>query len=128
MKHISAHSGSFVPASHEDPASPGVLKRVIATHRDLPSGQVMMVNWARLPGGSAFQSHYHEDMHEVFVLISGRVRMTVSDAVVEMAAGDTVIVEPLEIHSMQNLMDSIAEYVVFGLSVGHGGRTVVVNQ
>jgi len=126
MKHIPVSHGSFIPASHEDASSPGVLKRVIATHNDLPPGQVMMVNWAKLPGRSSFQRHYHEDMHEVFVLISGRVRMTIDDTHVEMAAGDTVIVDPHEIHTMQNLLDNRAEYIVFGVSVGHGGKTIVV--
>lgn len=126
MKHIPA-SDDFVPAAHEDPANPGVLKRVIATHSDLISGQIMMVNWSRLPGDSSFQRHYHEDMQEVFVLINGHVRMTIDAESVEMHRGDTVIVEPREIHKMNNLLHSDAEYVVFGVSTGHGGQTVVVD-
>ena len=126
MKHIPA-SDDFVPAAHEDPANPGVLKRVIATHSDLISGQIMMVNWSRLPGDSSFQRHYHEDMQEVFVLINGKVRMTIDAESVEMHPGDTVIVEPREIHEMNNLLHSDAEYVVFGVSTGHGGQTVVVD-
>jgi len=126
MKHIPA-SDDFVPASHEDPANPGVLKRVIATHNDIMPGQIMMVNWARLPGGSSFQRHYHEDMQEVFVLINGQVKMTIDAESVEMKSGDAVIVEPREIHEMRNLLDSDAEYIVFGVSTGHGGQTVVVD-
>ncbi len=125
MKHIPV-SDSFVPASHEDASQPGVLKRVIATHRDFPAGQVMMVNWARLPGSSSFRRHYHEDMQEVFVLVAGHVRMTIDDARVEMAAGDTIIVEAHEIHEMLNLDNSAAEYIVFGISTGQDGQTVVV--
>lgn len=127
MKHIRAADGEFVPASHEDVSRPGVLKRVIATHADIPSGQVMMVNWARLPGGSSFRRHYHEDMQEVFVLITGNVRMTVDGTDVDLGPGDTVIVDPREIHEMLNLADSDAEYLVFGVSTGSGGQTVVVD-
>ena len=126
MKYVAAADGEFVAASHEDPIRPGVLKRVIATQADIPAGQVMMVNWARLPGHSSFQRHYHEDMQEVFVLISGRVRMQVGGESVEMQAGDTVIVDAREPHEMQNLLETDAEYVVFGVSTGQGGRTVVV--
>ncbi len=126
MKYIGAADGDFVPASHEDTKRPGVLKRVIATHADLQSGQVMMVNWARLPGGSSFRPHYHEDMQEVFVLMSGLVRMIVDDTTVDLSPGDTVIVDPREIHEMLNLAGSDAEYLVFGVSSGEGGRTVVV--
>jgi len=126
MKFIPASDGQFVPASHEDATTPGVLKRVIATHDDIPPGQVMMVNWARLSGNSSFQRHYHEDMQEVFVLMSGRVAMMVDSVSVEMSSGDTIIVAPREIHQMQNLQDSAAEYLVFGVSTGQGGQTVVV--
>lgn len=126
MKYIRSTDGEFVPASHEDATRPGVLKRVIATHADIPEGQVMMVNWARLPGGSSFRRHYHEDMQEFFVLMQGRVRMTVDGTEIEMQPGDTVIVDPREIHEMLNLNDSDAEYLVFGVSTGSGGQTVVV--
>lgn len=126
MKVIRTADGSFVPASHEDASRPGVLKRVIATHADIPEGQVMMVNWARLPGGSSFRRHYHEDMQEIFILMHGQVRMTIDDTNVELQPGDTVIVEPQEVHDMQNLTESDAEYLVFGVSTGSGGQTVVV--
>jgi mannose-6-phosphate isomerase-like protein (cupin superfamily) len=128
MKFIPASDGEFIAASHENATNPGVLKRVIATHNDLPLGQVMMVNWARLPGNSSFQRHYHEDMQEVFVLISGHVAMTVDENTVELSSGDTVIVAPHEIHQMQNLKNSVAEYLVFGVSTGQGGQTRVVGQ
>ena len=126
MKYIAADGGRFVAASHEDAVRPGVLKRVIASHADLPPGQVMMVNWARLPRGSSFQPHYHEDMQEVFILISGHVRMMVADQSFEMTNGDTVIVDPREVHQMTNLSDTDADYVVFGIARGEGGQTVVV--
>ena len=128
MRFIRSTDSGFVPASHEDPSRPGVLKRVIATQDDIQCGQVMMINWAQLPGRSSFQSHYHEDMQEVFVLFSGRVRMTVDGTSCEMLPGDTVIVEPREIHEMSNLKNSPAEYVVFGVSAGEGGQTVVVDK
>lgn len=126
MKYVTANESGFVPASHEDPNNPGVLKRVIATAADLQLGQVQMVNWARLPIGHSFNSHYHEDMQEVFVLLLGSVTMTVDDETVTMNAGDTVIVEPREIHQMTNVGTEPAEYLVFGISSQDGGKTVVV--
>ena len=127
MKSISAHASSFVPASHEDPQKPGVLKRVIAVREDFQAGHVQMLNWARLPGRSSFQLHYHEDMQEIFVLVRGRVEMKCGGARTIMQAGDTVIVAPRESHQMVNLTDEDAEYIVFGISSGQGGRTVVVD-
>ena len=126
MNFIPSKASGFVPASHEDPMNPGVLKRVIATQRDFQAGQVQMLNWAQLPVGSSFQPHYHEDMQEVFVLLSGVVTMKCGEQTVTMRSGDTVIVNPPEIHQMQNVGDVVAEYIVFGISAQKGGRTVVV--
>ena len=127
MKFVSADESPFVPASHEDPRNPGVLKRVIADKSLLQAGQVQMLNWSRLPVGSSFQPHYHEDMQEIFVLLNGRVEMFVGSQVMTMGAGDTVIVAPQEIHRMQNVGDVDAEYLVFGISSGQHGKTVIVN-
>ena len=85
-----------------------------------------MLNWSRLAAGNSFQLHYHEDMQEIFVLLRGHVTMQVGDETVVMNAGDTVIVEPTEIHQMTNDSDELAEYLVFGIASGKGGKTVVV--
>ena len=126
MKYVSANNSGFVPASHEEPNNPGVLKRVIATAADLQAGQVQMVNWARLPVGHSFNSHYHEDMQEVFVLLQGSVTMKVDNETVSMSSGDTVIIDSREIHQMTNVGTEPAEYIVFGISSQQGGKTVVV--
>jgi len=128
MKYITANASPFVPASHEDPTRPGVLKRVIATAEHLQAGQVQMLNWARLPAGHSFCAHFHEDMQEVFVLLSGSVQMQIDEESVPMNPGDTVLVEPREIHRMTNTGDEAAEYIVFGISSMAGGRTVVVED
>ena len=126
MQVIPSTGSPFIPASHKDPRSPGVLKRVIATAQELQPGQVQMLNWARLPVGSSFQPHYHEDMQEVFVLITGEVTMKCGASAVRMEAGDTVIVPPKVVHQMHNIGTVMAEYLVFGISSQEGGRTVVV--
>ncbi len=126
MKVVRGSQIPFVPASHEDASKPGVYKRVLATQDDMISGQVMMVNWAKLPQGSAFQRHFHEDMQEVFVMLSGPVTMTVDGEPQELAAGDAIIISPREIHEMQNDSEQDVEYVVFGISTQQGGQTVVV--
>ena len=81
-----------------------------------------------LPAGSSFQLHFHEDMQEVFVLIKGSVEMRCGDAISQMNAGDTIIVQPREQHQMFNIGAHAAEYLVFGISSGQNGRTVVVHS
>ena len=136
MKFVPSNASGFVPASHEDPKNPGVLKRVIAAQSEFQAGQVQMLNWAQLPVGSSFQPHYHEDMQEVFVLLSGVVTMKVrklnsddsAGDCITMRPGDTVIIDPTEIHQMQNIDNVVAEYIVFGISSQKGGKTIVVSQ
>jgi len=128
MKWIAATESGLIPASHEDPRAPGVLKRVIACRESFQAGHVQMLNWAVLPGLSSFQLHFHQDMQEVFVLLSGEVEMRVAAESRVMQAGDTVIVDPGEIHQMRNLRAEDAVYIVFGISSGTGGRTIVVTD
>lgn len=126
MRIIRGSEISFVPASHEDQERPGVLKRVLATRDELMAGRVQMINWSSLPADSAFQAHYHEDMEEIFILISGKVRMTVDQESHELMPGDAIVIEPREVHRMKNLTDQDLEYIVVGISSGEGGQTVVV--
>ena len=115
----------LTPASHEDPADPGVLKRVLATHRHLIEGQVQMVNWSRIPAGKSFRRHLHEDMQEVFIILNGRVEMQVGDSSCRLDAGDAILIDPMEIHRMTNPGPDDVNYVVFGISSGAGGKTIV---
>jgi mannose-6-phosphate isomerase-like protein (cupin superfamily) len=127
MKVVRGSEIPYTPASHEDPRDPGVLKRVLATAADLVAGQVQMVNWAKLPVGKSFQTHYHEDMQEVFVIVCGQAEMNVEGKLVHLVEGDAILVAPREIHTMRNIGVEDVHYVVFGISTGQGGRTVNVS-
>ena len=128
MQVIRSNNKPFVPASHEDPRHPGVLKRVLATRDELLDGRVQMINWARLPAGSSFRAHYHQDMEEVFIILSGRVCVTVDGKEEELSAGDAIVISPNEVHQMKNTTRSDIEYLVVGISLGQGGQTVVVAE
>ena len=126
MRVVRAAERDYVAASHENPERPGVYKRVLATHDQLLQGRVQMINWARLPVGASFQAHYHEDMEETFVMIEGEARMEVQGEVVDLRRGDAIMVEPGEVHRMTNCGAVDVEYLVLGVSLGRGGKTVVV--
>lgn len=126
MRHIRCLDIPYLPASHEAPHAPGVLKRVLADKSDLLAGRVQMVNWSWLKAGQAFRAHYHEDMQEVFVVTSGTAEMNVAGEVFTLSVGDAVLVDPREVHAMRAVGDEDVFYVVFGISSEQGGRTVVV--
>jgi mannose-6-phosphate isomerase-like protein (cupin superfamily) len=118
----------FIPASHEKPERPGVLKKVLGTRTDFVHGQVQMLNWSLCPQGSSFRRHYHEDMQEVFVILNGEVAMEVEGQMVALKAGDAVFVSPREVHKMTNTCAEDVAYLVFGVSTGQHGKTVVVEE
>ncbi len=128
MRLIPSTEAEFIAASHEDPQKPGVLKRVLATRKELLDGRVQMINWARLPVGSSFRTHYHEDMEEIFILVQGQAEMRVEQSCTALGPGDALIVAPREVHSMRNTGMEDVEYVVVGISLGQNGKTVLVED
>lgn len=126
MRLVRSEEIQFIPASHEDPNRPGVLKRVLATKDEMLDGRPQMINWALLPVGSTFRLHYHEDMEESFIIVKGSAEMRVNGKAHKLNPGDMLVVSPLEKHDMSNVGDVDVEYIVIGVSLGTGGKTVVV--
>jgi mannose-6-phosphate isomerase-like protein (cupin superfamily) len=128
MRVVRAADRPFIPASHEDANNPGVFKRVLATKDELLHGRPQMINWARLPAHSSFRPHYHEDMEETFVIISGTAQMEVDETSCQLGRGDAIVVSPREVHAMRNTGTDDVEYIVVGISSGRNGKTVVVSR
>ncbi len=128
MKIIKGNSLQFTAASHEDPTSPGAFKKVLLARGALPpGGQLAMVNWAKIPPLRSFALHYHEDMFEVFIFTSGDGVMTVDSEEEAVGAGDAVVVPPKAQHKLTNRSEiSELNYVVFGISYGENGKTIVI--
>jgi mannose-6-phosphate isomerase-like protein (cupin superfamily) len=123
---IRGNSLPFVPASHEDSVSPGVLKRVLFPKKELPDGRVQMLNWAVMPGKKSFRPHYHEDMDEIFVIMTGHVRVTVEGNQYELASGDAIRIPAGCVHTMTNPEPDVVTYVVVGISSGKNGKTITL--
>lgn len=96
MRTITSASRSFGAAGHENPFSPGVLKKVLLEKADLRPGQIQMVNWASLGVGKQFVRHYHEDMQELFILMQGEAELTVGMETATLRRGDAVVIDLLE--------------------------------
>lgn len=126
MKIVRSEELAFIPASHEDPKSPGVLKRVLLKKEDLMEGRIIMVNWALLPAEKSFRPHYHEDMEEVFVIVRGNVKIVVDKEERIMGPGDAVVIPVRSIHVMENIGKEDCHYIAIGVSREGHGRTVVV--
>jgi len=119
---------TFTPASHENPLTPGVLKKVLLEKADLQPGRIQMVNWASLGVGKKFARHYHEDMQEIFILVEGEAEITVGMETGVLRRGDVVVIDAREIHQMQNFGPEEAAYLAIGITRETGGKTVVVDE
>jgi mannose-6-phosphate isomerase-like protein (cupin superfamily) len=126
MKIARSRELNSIPASHEDVESPGVLKKILFQRDDLIDGRVQMINWAFLPRGRSFRSHYHEDMEEIFILVRGEARISVDNEKVDLFKGDAVLVPVGSVHTMENAGKDDVEYIVVGVSKAGRGKTVVV--
>ena len=128
MRVIPSASLSFVPAGHENPLSPGVLKKVLLNKADLQPGRIQMVNWASLGVGNRFARHYHEDMQEIFILVQGEAEITVGTETAILRRGDAVVIDPREVHQMRHSAAEVVEYLAIGISSETGGKTVVLEE
>jgi mannose-6-phosphate isomerase-like protein (cupin superfamily) len=128
MKVIPFTSHSFTPAGHENPLSPGVLKKVLVEKGDLQKGRVQMVNWASMGVGNRFAKHYHEDMQEIFIIVQGEAKIIVGQETAVLSRGDTIVIDPHEVHQMENIGSETVEYLAIGITSEAGGKTVVVEK
>lgn len=142
MRFVFGDQVALVPASHEDPQAPGVLKKVLLSAGAIQSGDVPMVNWSLLRPGRRFALHYHQDMQEIFMIVSGTVEARVwsSDQCPEretdwpsgepvvrsLGAGDLLCVDPREVHQMINVGQQDVVYLVFGVTSQQGGKTITL--
>lgn len=126
MKIIRLADIKQVPASHEDPASPGVLKQILLKRDDLPPGRIQMINWSTLLPGKSFRPHYHEAMDEVFIILNGEVEISVGKETARLERGDAVVITENAVHVMKNLTDKEVSYIAIGIARRRGGKTVVV--
>ncbi len=119
----------FLPASHENKTYPGVFKKILFTHKDfLENGHVRMINWAFLSIGSSFTAHYHEDMEEVFIITTGKVKLCVENKQFILESGDSILIPAKSVHQMINFGQKDVNYIVIGISKKGIGNTVSVTN
>lgn len=126
MKIVRFQNLKYKAASHEDKKSPGAWKKVLFEKEDFVKGHIPMVNWAKLPVGKAFKSHYHQDMQEIFVIIKGKAKIKIEKEEAILKKGDAVIIPIAKVHQMENLGKEAVEYLVIGISLGKEGKTITV--
>ncbi|MBU1131780.1 cupin domain-containing protein [Patescibacteria group bacterium] len=129
MKKFSIKNLEFIPAGHEDPQNPGVLKKVIFNVDELRiEGVVQMINWAKMEAGKSFARHYHEYMDEIFIVLSGKAEINIDKENSILDATDTVYIPQGAEHEMKNISADALEYIAIGIVSQPGGKTIVVDK
>lgn len=126
MKVIRFSSLAYQPASHEDQQKPGVLKKILLTYKDLATGRVQMINWAKLPPKKFFRPHYHEDMEEIFIILTGKAKLTLDKQTAMLHKGDVVVIPRKITHKMTNIGKGGVTYIAIGITQKGIGKTIVV--
>jgi len=124
MKIVRLQDLDFIPASHEDPKDPGALKKVLLKRGDLPEGRIQMINWSKIPVGKTFAPHYHQSMIEVFIIMSGKVKVKIDNEEAILEKGDMIIAMEKQVHTMTNIGDKDVDYFAMGVVIGKGGKTI----
>jgi mannose-6-phosphate isomerase-like protein (cupin superfamily) len=62
----------------------------------------MSVTWLEVPAGIDQELHSHEEAEQVYIVVSGRGKMTVAGDKQEVGEGDLVLVPPATDHSIAN--------------------------
>lgn len=115
----------YLPASHEDPQNPGVWKKILFKKDNLKKGRIQMINWTKLPAGSSFKKHHHEDMDEIFIILNGKVIIKVDDKEAELETGDAVLTAMKQTHKMINICNEDVMYIALGIARGQKGKTII---
>lgn len=105
-----------IPASHEDPKDPGVVKKILFKQGDLFDGKIQMINWATLIPGKTFIRHIHEDMQEVFIMMSDGAIAWVNGKEVTLFKGDVLVVDAKETHQIKNQGTGPINFIVLGIA------------
>ena len=120
---------NFTPAGHEDPKNPSVLKKVILTVKDIKiNGVIQMINWAKMEKGKNFSRHYHQNMDEIFIIISGTARIKINKEQATLEASDTIYIPLKAEHEMKNIGKGNLVYIAIGIVRKSGGKTIIVKS
>ena len=92
-----------------------VLKKVLV-HKPtfVKDKDLQFVNWSQLDAGKSITAHYHTNLDEIIICLSGDAHVKIeSDEIYKMDAGSVIHVEPGEVHDIVAGKD-IFVYVTIG--------------
>lgn len=118
MKKTNEKTIEWEPATHEDPADPGVWKKIVVKHDEVdPKSKLMMINLCKVPVGKTHKAHSHETMEEIFYFTSGEGQVKINDEIEDVEAGDRIIVPAKAVHQVKNTGSTELLYIGLGIAL-----------
>ena len=108
VKLTSINSAPEESVSH----NPAARKRVWFRQGELPP--FTQIARVVVPPGEVLAAHAHPDMHELFIILEGAMRMVVDGLPHELGPDDALAVAPGESHELRNTGDKPAIFLVAG--------------
>lgn len=110
MRLIELHSLPAEPLSHDA----NIAKRVILRNGTVP--HLTQLAQVRIPPGAHLTPHAHQDMHEIFIVLSGHGRVRCDGSVNGVAPGTCIQIEPNAVHAFENTGEDELVVVYFGIA------------
>jgi quercetin dioxygenase-like cupin family protein len=107
MKLIHLSNLEEVGISH----NPEIKKKVILHKGEIPN--LMTFGQATFLPGQEVETHKHETMFEVFFIQKGKAIFTVSEKQIVLSEGDSITLEPNELHSQKNPFSEPVTWLYF---------------
>lgn len=115
LKPISARKRSLKDIPLE-PTRNGALKRVLIRHEEVQTS-LMFLNEVYVSPSEQVGLHVHLDMEEVFYFLEGEGIMQMNEEILEVKAGDRIVVPAHISHMIENTSDKEMKFVCFGVKV-----------
>jgi mannose-6-phosphate isomerase-like protein (cupin superfamily) len=76
----------------------------------------------RMPSGASEVAHYHRKSRQLFYVLCGELSMRFDSKSVKIAAGQSLVIEPLAVHQATNESSEDVEFLVVSCPPSHGDR------
>lgn len=76
----------------------------------------------RMPAGASEVAHYHRWSRQLFYVLRGELTMRFESASTKIAAGHSLVIEPLAVHQAVNESSDDVEFLVVSTPPSHGDR------
>ena len=82
----------------------------------LGKGKIMQISIAHFKPHQSCPIHQHFDLHEVFIIESGEIDITIDNNTIHLCKNDVCLVRPGHDHSLLNDTDTLCEILILGIA------------